>query len=206
MDTVQAGGLTFCVHCNYSDLSWRNHCYTAEWRRGYAMQNSPDSWVLLIYRIPSQPTRLRLQIWRRLQRMGVVYLQDAVCLLPARPDLVENMHYIVEAVEEMGGSCHLFSASSLLPGEDERLHQEFRSQADTQMDQIVQRLTALRSELESAATLPELEQAEDALKRERVSYLRARRLAFFGSPRSAEVDHHLDSLRAALDSLHRMDK
>ena len=29
-----------------------------------------DNWVVLIYRIPSQPSRLRLQVWRKLQRMG----------------------------------------------------------------------------------------------------------------------------------------
>lgn len=170
------------------------------------MRDASDGWVLLVYRIPNQPTRLRLQIWRRLQQMGVLYLQDAVCLLPARSDLIENMHYIAEAVEEMGGSCHLFAAKSLLPGEDERLREGFRAQADSRMEPMAERLLALRSELESAATLSELEQAEEALKKERVSYLRARRLAFFGSSKSAEVDVCLDSLRKALDSLHRMDK
>ena len=138
--------------------------------------------------------------------MGVLYLQDAVCMLPARPDLVENMQYIAASIEEMGGSCHLFSSSSALPGEDDRIRDEFRTQADAQMQQIAARITALRAELESAITLTALEQVEESLKKERVSYLRARRLSFFGNSGAAEVDNQLDSLREALDNLHRMDK
>jgi hypothetical protein len=161
------------------------------------------TWVLLTYRIPSQPSRLRLQVWRKLQRMGAVYLQNAVCILPARDDLVENMQYVAGMIEEMGGSCHLFSASSLLPDGDERLQAEFTAQADDTLQEIVNRLDKVREALEQAASPSALEQAEEELKRERVAYLRARRLAYSGSTKGDEVDARLESLRQELDDLYR---
>src|SRR5262249_28104740 len=159
-----------------------NNCYILrgnEWLR--AMADSPYEWTLLIYKIPAHPTRLRLQIWRKLQRMGALYLQNAVCLLPSRPDLVENMHYVAGAIEEMGGTCHLFSASALLPGETGRLADEFRALADSNLDEISLRLDKLHVALETAASPSALERVEEELKRERIAYLRARRLAYFGS-------------------------
>src|SRR2546430_43426 len=102
------------------------------------MEANPEHWALLIYRIPTHPTRLRLQVWRRLQKMGVVYLQNGACLLPARPDLVENLEYVAATIEEMGGSSFLFSATTNLPGADERLRAEFRALADSNLNEIAE--------------------------------------------------------------------
>src|SRR5207247_2541547 len=96
-----------------------------------------DEWALLVYRIPAQPSRLRLQIWRLLQRMGAVYLQNAACLLPARPDLVENMQYVAATIQEMGGTCHLFNARTLLPDGDSRIRDEFRDLVDGRLEEIL---------------------------------------------------------------------
>jgi hypothetical protein len=167
------------------------------------MPTSGKDWTILVYRIPAQPTRLRLQVWRKLQKMGAVYLQDAVCLLPHRPDLTENMQYIAASIEEMGGSCHLFAASAMLPGGGDELVQSFRAQADQRLREIISRLDELQAVLDGLATSKGLERFEDDLKRERVAYLRARKLGYFGSTLEAEVDARLDRLKAALDSLYR---
>jgi hypothetical protein len=166
---------------------------------------NPNTWTLLIYRIPAQPTRLRLAIWRRLQKMGVVYLQDAVCLLPDRPDLTENMTYVAATIEEMGGTCHLFAASTLLPGGDDGITALFRAQFDAQLDEIVTRLDTVQQTLLAADQPEDIERAEEELKRERIAYLRARKFAFFGgSPeREAAVEDRLDRLKKALDDQYR---
>ncbi|HEY3285173.1 MAG TPA: hypothetical protein VGN26_23115 [Armatimonadota bacterium] len=135
--------------------------------------------------------------------MGAVYLRNAVCLLPARPELVENLHYMAGAVEEMGGTCHLFLASPPLPHGGEALVQEFRAAADARLAGIPERLDRLQVGLAAEADPDAVEGAEEDLKRERVSYLRARRLAFFGSTIEAEVDARLDRLRRLLDDRYR---
>jgi len=167
---------------------------------------SPNPWTLLVYKIPSQPTRLRLQIWRKLQRMGALYLQDAVCVVPSRPDLDENMQYIAEAIAEMGGTYHLFKASTFFPEGDARLAGGFRDLADTAFEEIAKRVEAAQSALTKAAGLTALEAAEEELKRERVAYLRAKRLAYFGSDKATAVGKQLDTLRRSLDDLHRHGK
>ena len=41
------------------------------------------SWVLLVYKIPREPTSSRAVIWRKLKRLGALLLHDAVWVLPA---------------------------------------------------------------------------------------------------------------------------
>jgi hypothetical protein len=41
-----------------------------------------EQWLLLVYRIPAEPTRLRAMVWRRLKALGAVYLQNSAAALP----------------------------------------------------------------------------------------------------------------------------
>ena len=157
--------------------------------------HSPNSWTLLVYKIPSQPSRLRLQIWRKLQRMGALYLQDAVCVVPSRLELDENMQYIAEAIEEMGGIYHLFQASAFFTEGSERLEEGFRALADAAFEKIAWRMEAIQSAMTENASLTALEGAEEELKRERVAYLRAKRLAYFGSDKEAAAEKRLERVR-----------
>ena len=38
-------------------------------------------WLLLVYRVPSEPTRLRSTVWRRLKSLGAIYLQNSAAAL-----------------------------------------------------------------------------------------------------------------------------
>src|SRR5262249_57473118 len=42
----------------------------------------PGRWLLLIYRVPSEPSRLRATVWRRIKSLGAIYLQNSAAALP----------------------------------------------------------------------------------------------------------------------------
>lgn len=170
------------------------------------MPHTTNLWSLLIYKIPTHPTRLRLKIWRAMQGMGAVYLQDGVCLLPSRPDLDENMQYVADSIQGMGGTSHLFSATAVLPEGAQRLQHEFRSQTDGRLNEIAERLAVLQTAFETANIAIDTERVEEEVKRERVAYLRIRRLAYFGSTRETDVDNRLENLQRALEEMNRSDK
>ncbi len=88
------------------------------------------SWVLLSYRVPRQPSRLRLTIWRRLQRLGAVAAHDSVWILPSDAKTREDFEWIAEEAEERGGSALLWEAASFSPGQDAELIAQFRLAAE----------------------------------------------------------------------------
>ena len=47
-------------------------------------------WLLLVYRIPREPTAGRVFVWRKLKQLGAIALQAAVWVLPQTPRTQEQ--------------------------------------------------------------------------------------------------------------------
>lgn len=96
----------------------------------------PDSgWLLLIYRVPSEPTRLRAAVWRRLKGLGAVYLQNSVAALPAGTASERALHKLRHEILEMSGSAVLMSSTALL-GQAE-IEAAFQTARDDEYEEIV---------------------------------------------------------------------
>jgi hypothetical protein len=64
-------------------------------------------WLLLIYTLPSQPSRKRAYVWRELKKLGAVYLRDGVALVPRQEPLERHMQEIVARIREYEGTVDL---------------------------------------------------------------------------------------------------
>lgn len=167
------------------------------------MPHSHPELVLLAYKLPLQPTRLRNQVWRKLLALGAVYVQDGVVALPWRDDLTENLSYVATSIRDMEGTAIVFRANGLTRDDHERIVERFQKAGDARMTDILDRLAQLEANLPEFCSIDFLLKAEDALKRERVAYLKARRLNYFGAPLEPAVEQKIADLRDALDQCAR---
>src|SRR5579859_173480 len=78
-----------------------------------AANQAPQGWRLLIYTVPSEPSRKRAFVWRELKKAGAVYLRDSVCALPELPAAAESLDAIASKVEEFGGEALLVPHAAL---------------------------------------------------------------------------------------------
>ncbi len=69
-------------------------------------------WLLLIYRLPAQPSAARTAVWRETKRLGALSLQHAVCLLPLSEDNRAGYARLSRRIEEYGGEATLLEISS----------------------------------------------------------------------------------------------
>jgi hypothetical protein len=74
---------------------------------------SPNGWYLLVYRIPSEPTRLRAGVWRRLKGLGAIYVQNSVAALPASASAERALRTLRAEILEMQGSAFLFESTAV---------------------------------------------------------------------------------------------
>ncbi len=88
------------------------------------------AWILLSSRLPREPTRLRLSIWRRLRRIGAALLHDSIWVLPADAKTREAFEWLAEEIEEQGGTALTWEALSLSAEQDRRTVRRFRAEAD----------------------------------------------------------------------------
>jgi hypothetical protein len=77
-------------------------------------------WLLLIYRVPPEPTRLRSTVWRRIKSLGAIYLQNSVAALPASPAAERSFRKLRKEITDMSGTAMLISAAVLAGEADVR--------------------------------------------------------------------------------------
>jgi hypothetical protein len=78
-----------------------------------AVDSAGTGWLLLIYRVPPEPTRLRSTVWRRIKSLGAIYLQNAVAALPASPANERSLRKLRREILDMSGTAILLSAGAL---------------------------------------------------------------------------------------------
>jgi DNA-binding transcriptional regulator PaaX len=94
-------------------------------------QRQGQSWVLLVYKVPREPTALRATVWRRLKRLGALLVHDAVWVLPATPWTREQFQWLAVEIAELGGEVQLWESRALLNGQEETLAQQFLEKVET---------------------------------------------------------------------------
>jgi len=83
------------------------------------MVSESVTWLLLAYRVPSEPSRLRATVWRRLKTLGAVYVQNSVAALPADPATERALRTLRAEITQMdGGNAQLLRAEALVGGAD----------------------------------------------------------------------------------------
>ena len=151
-------------------------------------------WVLLVYRIPREPSRHRVAVWRKLRDLGAIYLQDGVAALPEDAVTREQLEWLQLRVREAGGETTLWEARPGTVAEEAELVGAFRASREEAYRAIISQADRLRrkAELGGGGTLPEqLSKLEREFRTER-------RRDYFRSPLRTEAASALKAARRAV--------
>jgi hypothetical protein len=94
--------------------------------------------LLLIYRVPSDPSRARVAVWRDLKRLGGLYVQQAVCVLPDREDLRASLGKVRARIDELGGSSIFITLRDIEDEARDRFVDGFRANSAKEYAEIVE--------------------------------------------------------------------
>ncbi len=92
-------------------------------------------WLLLVYRVPPEPTRLRAAVWRRVKSLGAIYLQNSVAALPASTANERALRKLRREITDMTGTAVLLSCA-VLAGEAE-VRASFQAARNDEYEEIV---------------------------------------------------------------------
>jgi hypothetical protein len=130
-----------------------------------------SSWLLLIYKVPHEPSANRVSTWRKLKRLGALLLHDAAWVLPRTPRTAEQLQWLVSDIRDLGGEAFVWQGAPALDGQETALQRRFLAQVD-----------ALYTEV-----LSSLEQPEPDLALLSRRYQQARTQDYFHSPLGQQV-------------------
>lgn len=73
------------------------------------------SWVMLVYRLPREPSTPRIALWRRLRQLGAVRPVDGIAMLPQTARTEEQLEWLAAEIAEAGGEASVWISRPTTP-------------------------------------------------------------------------------------------
>ena len=169
------------------------------------MERQRRQYQVLIYQVPTQPSAARVGVWRELKRLGALYLQQSVCIVPSTPQLRTDLARVATRITELGGTYHLLPLRALPPEEEAKIVDGFIAQSTLQYEEIIENCEVnFSKEIEFERfrqnfTYAEAEEIRHDLDKIRRWYDRVVERDWFGAPRRADALHWIEQCERLLE-------
>ena len=162
------------------------------------------AWIVLIVRVPSEPSRHRVAVWRELRRVGAVQLGQGSWALPDAPPFDGFVDKMVALVGDHEGEVLALSASAIDQTTAARIRNLYDESRRAEWVEFVSEcekcLTELAKEIRNEKfTLAELDEEEQNVDRLRRWHRELRSRDVFDSVDVATIQAELDTCTAALE-------
>src|SRR5215472_18707359 len=161
-------------------------------------------WLLLVYKVPAEPAAKRVALWRRLKRLGTVYLQNGVCLLPKTDDHTRRLKMLENDVAEMGGDAVILETAALDRVQGEKVVARFKADRDDAYREFIDKCDDFETDIAKETTAQhftynELEENDVELKKLQGWLDKIKKLDFYGGTLAAEATGRLKTCETLLD-------
>jgi len=128
-------------------------------------------WLTLLTTLPPTPTRHRVGVWRKLQRMGAVRLRGAGWILPENPETTELFQWLVQEIHSVRGEATLLRVDRVEPITDKDIVGLFHKTRAVEYHAVIEGCREILRHLDRYQThhrrgIPKLRTKLDAMKRE----------------------------------------
>ncbi len=168
-----------------------------------AEKSESNGWLVLIYRVPAEPTRLRSTVWRRIKSLGAIYLQNSAAALPANAATERALRKLRREILDMSGTAILLSCD-VLAGESD-VRNAFQAARNDEYEEIVDRcedfLHQVKKEYaENHFTYAELEENEVDLVKLRNWFAKVRERDAFDADGRHAAEKALEGCEESLEA------
>jgi hypothetical protein len=142
-----------------------------------------NSWLLLLFSLPTNHNTERVAVWRRLKKMGAVPIKTSTYLLPDAPAQYEQFQWLAQQIRDYGGDSTLVRAQEIEGLTKEKviaMFNDVRAKDYGEVRKALQSFIAHRKKMDAEA-------ATAALERFTRLFREIRAVDFFDSPRGHDV-------------------
>jgi hypothetical protein len=161
-------------------------------------------WVVLLARVPAEPSRHRVAVWRELRRLGAVAIGQSVWALPDHQAATSGLDRIAELVARGNGELTVLEAAGRDQASRERLERlyvaaraaewtEFRAECARYLAEVDKEIA------KGKLTVAELEEEEQSMERLRRWHRELRARDVLATPAAHAADQDLKACAAKLE-------
>ena len=145
------------------------------------------NWLVISYRVPTEPSALRVASWRALKGAGAVRLGDGVYFLPQTPACEKALEELAGRIRAGGGSVLTMAADGLGANDEAFLRDAFDEARADEFGQVARSCLKLidhiaREEATDDYRYAEVDTLEEELEKVRRHFQRAVDRDHLGSP------------------------
>ena len=153
-------------------------------------------WLLLLVRLPAEPSRHRVAVWRELRRAGALSVGQGVWALPQAGVFAQALDRAVALAERGDGEAIVVEATGRSEADAARLEVLFTAAREAEWAEFLADCGKYEAELDKEIatakfTLAELEEEEQSLERLRRWHRDLRARDLFGAPSAAAAEQRL---------------
>jgi hypothetical protein len=144
----------------------------------------PDPpWLLLVFSLAKKGASLRVSVWRKLQRYGVVPLGNSGYLLPNSPENRERFEWLATMIRSQRGEASVVEVRSIDNCSTPQLKRTFTEARSRDYRELLKELKAMPSPLSTQSA---------RMARLRQRFQEVVSIDFFGSPLRDQVERALN--------------
>jgi hypothetical protein len=132
-------------------------------------------WWVLAFQLPTQPAYARVKIWRRLQAVGAASFKNALYLMPATEEALEDFEWTLREVRDAGGEGLILDARVVQGFSDDEIIAIFDAAREEQYRAVAEEIRAFSTRFERKRDTPIAEEvaAQHARFHGRISAIEA---------------------------------
>lgn len=162
-------------------------------------------WLVFVIKIPPEPSRHRVAVWRELRKIGALSVGQGVWAVPDVPVFAEGAARAMELTEQAGGQFVTLVASGRGRRDADRLREQFTAARSADWTEFLADCGKFEQELAKEIrigklTLAELEEEEQSLERLRRWHRDLTARDVFGAPEAAQAGERLRQCAAACEN------
>ncbi|WP_157252942.1 Chromate resistance protein ChrB [Nonomuraea typhae] len=153
-------------------------------------------WLILVIKLPADPTRHRVAVWRELRKIGALSLGQGIWAVPEAPVFDEGVRRALELTAGAGGQGVTLQAAGRTAADAAGLQEMFTAARSADWAEFLAECGRFEEEIAKEIrtakfTLAELEEEEQSLERLRRWHRDLTARDVFGAPEAAAASTRL---------------
>jgi ChrB-like protein len=153
-------------------------------------------WLVLVVRVPAEPSRHRVAVWRELRRIGALSLGQGTWAVPNVPGVASGVSRVDELVRRGEGEVVVLEAVGRDDQDAARLAALFTADREDEFREFLADCGKYDTKINKNVrnrkfTMAELEEEEQSLERLRRWHRELKARDVFGAPSAAEAEQQL---------------
>jgi hypothetical protein len=162
------------------------------------------TWTVLAVRLPAEPSRHRVAVWRELRRAGALSLGQGVWALPTAPAFDRGVTRALELIERGEGHALVLDADGRGEEHARRLEALFTADREEEWSEFIDECAKYEAEIDRELaqekfTVAELDEEEQSLERLRRWYRELKVRDLFGAPSARPAERRLKKCETRLE-------